>query len=217
MPNDIQKDSVAGRRSVLAVGAHPDDIEVGCFGTLLKHRSVGDRVAVVITTRGGYGDRSWEQITAEAKEASDVLGVDYIILDNKIGHYEMNWKTVGEIDDMISEHAVDLVYTVWHGDSHQDHQMTFKNVLAACRTKQVSNLHCFEMSEYSYRSHSTFDARHFVDITHFIDAKIKAAKSYKSYIGPQHVEAILGLAKHRGFACGAEYAEAFEPIFTMWK
>jgi len=201
----------------LAVGSHPDDVEVGCFGTLLRHKSIGDKVTVVITTKGGYGNRTWEQINEETKNASKILGVDYIILDNRIGHYEINWKTVGEIDQIISKEAVDTVYTMWHGDSHQDHQLTFKNVLAACRTKRIRNLYCFEQSEYSYRSQSTFDARYFVDISEFLEMKLKATEAFKSYITPYHVEAIRGLARHRGLACGTEYAEAFEPIFTMWK
>jgi len=217
MKQKAQKQGDPVRRSVLAVGAHPDDLEVGCFGTLLKHKTAGDKVTVAITTKGGYGNRTWEQISREAKNASKILGVDYIILDNKIGHYEMNWKTVGEIDQIISRNAVDTVYTVWHGDSHQDHQLTFKNVLAACRTKRIRNLYCFEMSEYSYRSQSTFDARFFVDISEFFEMKLKAARAYKSYITPHHIEAISGLAKHRGLACETEYAEAFEPIFTIWK
>jgi len=217
MKHTAQKQGIPSPRSILAVGAHPDDLEVGCFGTLLKHKSAGDKVTVAITTKGGYGNRTWGQISREAKNASKVLGVDYIILDNKIGHYEMNWKTVGEIDQIISRNAVDTIYTVWHGDSHQDHQLTFKNVLAACRTKRIRNLYCFEMSEYSYRSQSTFDARHFVDITEFFEMKVKATEAFKSYITPHHIEAISGLAKHRGLACGTKYAEAFEPIFTIWK
>ena len=203
--------------SVLAVGAHPDDLEVGCFGTLLKHKSVGDSVAVAITTKGGYGNRTWEQIRDEAEVASKILGAEYKILDNRIGHYEMNWKTVGELDKIIAEHDVDTVYTVWHGDSHQDHQLTFKNVLAACRTKKIRNLYCYEQSEYSYRSQSTFDARYFVDISQYFEAKLEAVKAYKSYITENHLEAIRGLARHRGLACGAQYAEAFEPMFTIWK
>jgi LmbE family N-acetylglucosaminyl deacetylase len=203
--------------SVLAVGAHPDDIEVGCFGTLLKHVSYGGKVTIAVTTKGGYGKRTWEQICRESKEASKILGADYTILNNRIGHYEMTWKTVSEIDDLIAENSVNTVYTVWHGDSHQDHQLTFKNVLAACRTKKIENLFCFEQSEYSYRSQATFDARYFVDITDFIEKKLRAIKAYKSYITPSHLEAVRGLARHRGLACGAEYAEAFEPIFTIWK
>ena len=103
MKHTAQKQGIPSPRSILAVGAHPDDLEVGCFGTLLKHKSAGDKVTVAITTKGGYGNRTWEQISREAKNASKVLGVDYIILDNKIGHYEMNWKTVGEIDQIISK------------------------------------------------------------------------------------------------------------------
>ena len=217
MEQKAQKKGVRPPMSVLAVGAHPDDIEVGCYGTLLKHKSLGDKVTVVITTKGGYGNRTWAQIIREIRNASKVLGVNYIILDNKIGHYEITWKTVSELDQIISRNAVDTVYTMWHGDSHQDHQLTFKNVLAACRTKRIRNLHCFELSEYSYRSQSTFNARYFVDISEFLEMKLKATEAFKSYITPHHIEAIRGLAKHRGLACSSEYAEAFEPIFTMWK
>ena len=204
-------------RSVLAVGAHPDDVEVGCFGTLLRHVNCGDRVNVAVTTKGGYGNRKWEQIESESKVASKILGADYYILDNRIGHYEMNWKTVSELDEIIAKHSIDTIYTVWHGDSHQDHQLTFKNVLAACRTKKVRNLFCFEQSEYSYRSQATFDPRYFVDISECFEKKVEAIKAYESYITPGHIEAVRGLARHRGLACGTEYAEAFEPIFSIWK
>lgn len=208
---------LASHRSVLAIGAHPDDVEVGCFGTLLKHKFVGDNVTVAVTTKGGYGDRSWDKISSEAKVASQILGVEYIVLDNPIGHYQMNWKTVTEIDDLISALDVDTIYAVWHGDSHQDHRLTFQNVLAACRTRKIRNLLCYELSDYSYRSQETFQARYFVDITDFIQDKTKAVRAYSSYVTERHIEAIIGLAKHRGLACGAEYAESFEPIFCVWK
>ena len=206
-----------GKSRVLAVGAHPDDIEVGCVGTLLKHKSCGDQVIVAITTQGGYGDRSWKQIKSEARNASRILGSEYIILDNKIGHYEMTWKTVTELDNIISEFKIDTVYSVWHGDSHQDHRLTFQNVLAACRKKSIRNLYCYELSDYSYRSQNTFNARFFVDISDHMENKIESIKCYKSYITKQQTEAVVGLAKHRGLACGSEYAEAFEPVFNIWK
>lgn len=205
------------KSSVLAVGAHPDDIEAGCFGTLLKHRENGDQVVVVITTSGGYGKRSWSRIKSEAREASKILGIEYIIFDNKIGHYKMTWKTVSELDEVIARYGIDTVYTVWHGDSHQDHQMTFRNVLAAARTKHVNNLFCFELPDYSYRSQRTFEPRRFVDITEQLEKKLKAVAAYKSYFGDDQLEAIRGLARHRGGACGVKHAEAFEIIFEMWK
>ncbi len=217
MSKSVSRTSKEEPRSVLAVGAHPDDVEVGCFGTLLRHVNVGDRVIVAVTTKGGYGNRTWEQIESESMVASKILGAEYHILDNRIGHYEMNWKTVSELDEIIAKHSIDTIYTVWHGDSHQDHQLTFKNVLAACRTKNVRNLFCFEQSEYSYRSQATFDPRFFVDISECFEKKVEAIRAYRSYITPGHIEAVRGLARHRGLACGTEYAEAFEPIFSIWK
>ena len=55
--------------TVVALGPHPDDVEAGCFGTLLKHAAAGDRVIVVVTTRGGYGNRSEELIRSEMERA----------------------------------------------------------------------------------------------------------------------------------------------------
>lgn len=203
--------------SILAVGAHPDDVEVGCFGTLLKHRKNGDCVNVALTTKGGYGSRTWETILAELEEAQSYLGLRYIMLDNPIGHYGMTWKTVGELDDIIREHNVDTVYSVWHGDSHQDHQATFRNVLAACRTKNVKNLYCYELPEYSYRSQQTFQPRRFVDVSDTMEEKLKAVSAYRTYFNEHSKGAIKGLASHRGGACGVQYAEAFEIIFEVWK
>jgi len=206
-----------GGSSVLAVGAHPDDVEAGCFGTLLRHRDNGDKVHVVITTKGGLPHRPWKTVLSELKKAQAMLGVEYQLLDNPEGYYAMNWKTVGELDKIIKDTKADTIYTVWHGDSHQDHQTTFKNVLAACRSKQASNLYCFELPDYSYRSQQPFNPRKFVDISDYIDQKIKAVAMYDSYFNEDHLEAIRGLARHRGGASGVKYAEAFEIVFEMWK
>jgi LmbE family N-acetylglucosaminyl deacetylase len=203
--------------SVMAIGAHPDDVEVGCFGTLMKHKKKGDRVTVVITTKGGYGERSWETISKEMKRASSILGVEYVVLDNPIGHYGMTWKTVSELDALIKKWKVDTIYSVWHGDSHQDHRNTFQNILAACRAKMVKTLLCYELLDYSYRSQHAFEPRVFVDITDHLDSKLKAVRSYKSYFAGDFAQAVKGLAQHRGRACGVKYAEAFEIVFQMWK
>ena len=95
--------------------------------------------------------------------------------------------------------------------------MTFQNVLAACRAKAVRNLLCYELPDYSYRSQHTFEPRVFVDISDHLGAKLKAVKAYKSYFTADYLEAIEGLAKHRGRACGVKYAESFEVVFQMWK
>lgn len=203
--------------SILALGAHPDDIEAGCGGTLLKHKESGDRVTIVVTTCGGVPHRPWETVLKEIHEAEEILGIKFKIFDNPNGHYTMNWKTVAEIDDVIEKEKVDTVYTVWYGDSHQDHNTTFRTALAAARKKQVRDFYCFELPDYSYRSEFTFTPKRFVDISQYMDRKIKSVAAYKSYFNEDNIIAIEGLARHRGGACGVRYAEAFEIIFEMWK
>lgn len=203
--------------SILAVGAHPDDIEAGCFGTLIKHLNNEDSMNVVITTSGGLPHRPWNVVEKEIEEAQKFLGIKYKIFNNPNGHYQMNWKTVSEIDEVIDREKVDTVYTVWHGDSHQDHQLTYKVVLAAARKKQVKNFYCFELPDYSYRSERVFVPRRFVDISEHMESKVKAVAAFKSYFSESNIDAMIGLARHRGGAIGVKYAEAFEIIFEMWK
>lgn len=203
--------------NVLAVGAHPDDIEAGCLGSLLKHADAGDHVFVVVATSGGYGSRSWDTIHSEMIAALEILGAPYVVLDNPIGHYGHTWKTVTELDDIITREKIDIIYTHWYGDSHQDHQAAYKNTLAAARNKQIRSFYCYELPDYSYRSGAAFDARRYVDITAYLDRKLAAMAAYSSYIGEHHLMAARGLADYRGLACGhLRQAEAFEVIFETW-
>jgi LmbE family N-acetylglucosaminyl deacetylase len=190
---------------------------VGCFGTLLRHVQAGDDVKVVVTTKGGVKGRSWNTVRKEICRAEEILGSKFIVFDNPNGHYQMNMNTVAQLDKVIGREKADTIYTVWHGDSHQDHKMTFRNVLAAARNKHVSNLYCFELTDYSYRSEVVFSPRKFVDITNYLDTKLKSVAAYDSYFSSQDLEAIRGLARPRGGACGVKYAEAFEIVFEMWK
>jgi LmbE family N-acetylglucosaminyl deacetylase len=205
-------------RNVMFVGAHPDDIEVGCAGTLLKHKAAGDGVYPVVTTWGGYGDRSEETIRQEMNAAEKVLGARYTVLNNKVGHYTVEWKTVGELDKLITTLNIDTVYCVWHGDSHQDHQATYRNIIAACRVKRVKNLYLYELANYSQRSAETFEPVEYVDISGYLDKKIQAIKCYRSYLmfNDEFIDAVVGLALFRGNACGCEHAEAFEVVFETW-
>jgi LmbE family N-acetylglucosaminyl deacetylase len=203
--------------SILAIGAHPDDIEAGCFGTLLKHKESGDKVGVVITTKGGVPNRPWKTVLKEIEEAQSHLGIEFILLGNPNGHYPMNWETVSQLDRIIEQEKAETIYTVWHGDSHQDHRMTYRNVLAAARKKSIKNLYCFELPDYSYRSEVAFTPRRYVDITPFMKKKEKAVMAYKSYFDKDYLNALEGLARHRGGAMGVKYAESFEIVFEMWK
>jgi LmbE family N-acetylglucosaminyl deacetylase len=199
--------------NILAVGAHPDDIEVGCFGSLLKHKQNGDKIHILITTRGQGGNRTWKSIYHELTTSMKILRPDTItILQNRNGYLTMNMKNVSYIDAIIEKANIDSVYTLWYGDSHQDHQETFKIVMAACRKSKVDNIYCCELGNYVFHAHFAFRPQLFVDISDTIDLKLASINCYKSYFNQKDIEDIKSLAKYRGSCCNSSYAEAFEII-----
>ena len=201
-------------KNVMAIGAHPDDVETGCFGTLLYHMDKGDKLNVLITTRGGYADRPWSTIKSEYENAEKILGVKYIVLNHPIANYEFNRATVRELDSIIEENNIDTIYCTWYGDCHQDHQNVFKNALSASRKSRVNNLYCYELGNYSARTNLIFKPQLYIDITKHIENKLAAIKSYKSYYkDEQSLENIKLLSMLRGTSIGVKHAEAFEIIF----
>lgn len=199
---------------VIAINAHPDDFETGCCGTLLKHLAEGDEVRVVCVTRGGYDMRSWSIVENEMKEVEKITGLEYLVLEYRMGYYHVNRETVEQMTFLLSD--VDVVYTHWFNDSHQDHRAVYQNVLAACRIKIVKSLRLYELIGYG-RSETGFKPSLFVNITPYLDKKLKAVECYKSEVDftPQFVESIRGLALFRGSVCFTKYAEAFEQAFEI--
>jgi N-acetylglucosamine malate deacetylase 1 len=205
-------------KNVLAIGPHPDDIEIGCFGTLLRHKKAGDNISVLITTKGGYSNRSWDLITSEYHCSEKILGIKYEVLDNTIAHYNFNMNTVSQIDEVINKHNIDTIYCNWYGDAHQDHQASFNNILAASRKSSIKNLFCYELGMYNARTQLVFKPHFFVDISEFMDLKIKAVSCYQSYFTTDRfIVAMEGLARQRGYSSGVKYAESFEIIFNTWR
>jgi len=205
-------------KNVMAIGAHPDDIETGCFGALLYHLDKGDNVSVLITTRGGYSNRPWEIIKSEYENAEKILGVKYIVLNHPIANYEFNRATVRELDSIVENKDIDTIYCTWYGDCHQDHQHVFKNALSTSRKSRVNNLYCYELGNYSARTNLIFKPQLYIDITKHIDKKLEAIESYKSYYTDDNsIENIKLLSRIRGTSIGVEHAEAFEIIFETWR
>jgi N-acetylglucosamine malate deacetylase 1 len=200
-------------KNVLAIGAHPDDLEVGCFGTLLKHKMNGDKVHVAITTQGGCGHRTLKIMDQEHQRSMKILKPHSVInFENPNGQVKIGWKTVSEIDGLIKRYDIDTIYTLWYGDSHQDHQETFRIVMAACRKGRVDNVYCCELGNYVFHAQVPFRPQLFVDISDTIDDKMKAIGCYRSYFSPEDLESIKSLNKYRGSCCRSDYAEAFEII-----
>lgn len=195
--------------NVIAVGAHPDDIEIGAGGSIALHRAQGDTVRLLVLTRGGkISDPS--QRRTEALEAADVLGVDDVHFlgyeDTKVPY---NDDIVERIDDHVKDIDADRAYIHTEEDTHQDHRNAALSSIAASRN--TDEVLAFE----SPSTRSTFNPQYYNTLSEdFLSRKIEAIKSHKSQREKKYLEAeaMKGLARFRGRQANTRYAEAYYVI-----
>ena len=208
----------------MAIGAHPDDIEFGCGGTLLKHREKGDKVTYVCMTNTESVDattgktiRSHQELKKETKNATDALGINNLeYLPFKDLHVPFNLESISKLESLIKKYEIDLIYTHWAGDSNQDHIATFKTTMAAAR--YVQNVYCYEQIPIPRHTENQMRVNHYVDITNTFVKKIVAAKCHKSQFekykgaGFDVENNLITLGRYRGIQANSKYAEAFQVI-----
>lgn len=204
-------------RRILAIGAHADDIEVGCFGTLLKYRQWGDEIHIAVMTSGGYGERSDKTISAEMDLAMAELGPSSLtIFNSRVGHIRTDWETVSQIDALIESHGINTIFTISDCDTHQDHHEVARITAAACRHGKIDNLFAYEMATYVFTPKRAFKPHLFIDISSQFKNKIDAVSCYSCF-QKKEIELVTKLASHRGSLVGVEYAESFEVLREVWR
>jgi LmbE family N-acetylglucosaminyl deacetylase len=210
--------------NIMAIGAHPDDIEFGCGGTLINHKEFGDKVIYVCMTdtesidaTKGKVIRSESQLKSETQCAADILGVDNIFyLPFKDLHVPFSFDSVSRLETLIKQYNVDTIYTHWSGDSNQDHISTFKTTMAAAR--YVKNIYCYEQIPIPRHTDNPMRVNSYTDISRSFDLKIKAAECHQSQFkkykaaGFYVSENLTTLAKFRGIQANCKYAEGFQVI-----
>ncbi len=222
--------------NVLTVGAHPDDLEILCGGTLARYTNEGHTVVMVHATRGDRGsfEHSSEEIARirdeEARRAAEVCGATHRSLGLSDG--EVN---AGDLDqrmmlvDLIRETKPEVIITHSPGDYMVDHNEISKLVVDA------SFISSLPLLETEHEVHLTvpavffmetitgleFNPTEFVDITNTIETKAEMLEAHASQLRwlREHdnvdiVENMRITAAHRGFQCGASYAEGFAPCLT---
>ena len=129
------------KKNVMAVGAHPDDIEFGCSGTLMRHVQAGDDVTIVVMTNSQSVDgvtgkviRTDAQLYEETGNAADIIGAELVVLSYTDLYIPFSLDSVSEIERYIKRDQIDTLYTHWAGDSNQDHIATYKASIAAALT-----------------------------------------------------------------------------------
>lgn len=114
--------------NVLAIGAHFDDLELGCGGTLARHCRKGDKVIGFVATDSGFSNREgvWlrknEAALQEAMTASKIIGYDLMLGEIPTFYLEYGEQIHCKLLKLIEENHIDLIYTHWVHDVHHDHR-----------------------------------------------------------------------------------------------
>jgi LmbE family N-acetylglucosaminyl deacetylase len=207
-------------KNILAIGAHPDDVEFGCFGTLKKHILNGDSVTICLMSASDVNDATTGLATRtkvdsinEASLSSQLIGAKLITMDFEDTKIPFNHNSIRQLEKIINDNNIDTIYTHWPGDTHQDHINTLNTTLAAARL--VNNVFCYEQVPLPRVCINYPVANYFVDITNTMNCKIDACelhtsqvKKYKLY-NIDIIDNLKTLAMYRGNQCSVKYAEAF--------
>jgi len=127
------------KRNVLAVGAHADDIEIGCGGVVAKHVKKGDNVYMLIMTTSTYSNydgrvlRTQKEGEKETINGAKVLGAKLVQLDFETKNLPYSGESVEAINEVIDRYDIEIIYTHWNHDTHQDHVRTTQAVMSAGR------------------------------------------------------------------------------------
>ena len=219
---------------ILAFGAHPDDVELGCAGTILKEVALGKKVGIVDLTRGELGTRGTaETRDEEAKTAAKILGVS--VRENlamRDGFFVNDETHQLEVIKMIRKYKPEIVLCNAIDDRHIDHGKGSKLVSDSCFLSGLMKIETSIDGEkqqawrpkvvYHYIQWKNLEPDFVVDITGFEKKKIEAILAYKTqFYDPDSKEPVTPItsknfleslnyrAQDLGRLVGVDYAEGF--------
>ncbi len=224
---------------ILAITAHPDDVELCCSGTLLNQIALGKKVGIIDLTRGEMGTRGTaEERIREAANAAEILNIG--IRENvglRDGFFTNTEEQQKRIIPYIRKYKPDLVITNAIDDRHPDHSRAAKLVADSCFYSGLRMVKTFDangLEQDAWRPKNIFHAiqdRYIqpdfvIDISNVHDKKIEAIRAFRSqffdpnydpnstepqsYISsPEFLEFIIARAKEFGHAIGTQYGEGF--------
>ena len=204
--------------NILAVGAHFDDVELGCGGTLARFASEGHNVYVYVATNSGYSNekqmtvRSSSVALEEGQKAFKIMGAKELICGRfETLKVEFTEELNVEIINIIKEHEIELLFTHWYGDIHHDHQAVSKASLHSAR--HVPKILMYRSNWY--QAPYPFNGSFYVDISDFWSIKEQAVSAHESEInrtGKKWLSFFENEAVNAGQKVGVKYAEVFEPL-----
>ena len=202
---------------ILAIGAHFDDIELGCGGSLLKWKSQGHQITLFTATLSGYRDpsgkliRSEEHAAMEGRKSAKLVGAE--LIEGKLSTFavEFNESLNAILVDILARVKPDLLLTHWTEDTHHDHRQLALASLHCAR--RVPRILMYESNWYV--GEGLFNARYFVDITSTYAGKIELLRIFKSEhdrVGESWERFAAAKSEMLGLTAGVSRAEGFQVV-----
>lgn len=192
---------------MLAIGAHPDDVEIGVGGALLAHGTAGHAVTILTMSRGAEGGDTDLRV-AESQLAAGLLGARLFMEDLEDTRIPSGHPTVGLIERVLAIVRPTTLYTHSHNDTHQDHRAVHEATMVAARS--VPRISCYQAPSATV----DFRPNRFVPIGDHLDGKLEAIGAFasqadRSYL---HPDMVGSTARYWGRFAHATHAEALEVI-----
>ncbi len=197
--------------NILAIGAHPDDIEFGCGGTLLKYSENGHKVYMLVLSKGDKGGDP-EVRQKEQEDSARILKVEKLFFSDYIDtEIVQGQKLITEIEGFLKDVKPDFIFVHYFDDTHQDHRNLSESTISA--TRHVRNVLFYEGP-----TTQNFTPNVFVDITKVLDKKLECLNAHISQVsktnieGLSIIEAANSVANFRGIQGRVNFAEAFHSL-----
>jgi LmbE family N-acetylglucosaminyl deacetylase len=210
-------DRIAGRyegRTVLVVGAHPDDIEIGIGGTVARLGRAGARVVMALVCIPNRYEIRW----AEAQKSAGILGGELRLMLNhgcsRVEDYK-TYELVAKLDELQKELKPAALFSHGPSELHKDHTLVYNACLSSQRLQSM-DFYCYYPSTCRPGSFC-FHPQAFVDISTTLDTKMQAVHAHPSQFTDRGLnpDFLVDVAREQGRLAGVPFAEGFEVVRMM--
>ena len=197
--------------NILAIGAHPDDIEFGCGGTLMKYSEKGHKVYMLVMSKGDKGGNP-ELRQKEQEDSAQILRVEKLCFGDYVDtEIVQSQKLITEIEGFLKDIKPGFIFVHYFDDTHQDHRNLADSTISA--TRYIHNVLFYEGP-----TTQNFTPNVYVNITSALDKKIECLEAHVSQVSKTNIEdlsiieAAKSTAHFRGIQGRINYAEAFNSL-----
>ncbi len=207
---------------ILAVGVHPDDVELSCSGTLLKHIAMGKTAGILDLTRGELGTRGNAELrTKEANDSAAILGVAFRTqLTFKDGFFAHNNSNMLEVVKQVRKYRPEIVLCNAVSDRHPDHGRAARLVAEACFYSGLSKIFTLVDEEeqqawrpkavYHYIQDNYLEPDFVIDVSDHIEKKRESIMAFKSqFYDPKSKEPQTPISSK-------EFLDYIESKMSLW-